>query len=209
MTIRQQTGPERGDRPFPWKCSTCLRREVLPTEVPYTAEVKHDGVLHTLPLPALKIARCQSCGALFFTEETDEQISNALRAKLRLLTPTQIRAARKKLSADQKALAERLGVAKETISRWETGALIQSRAMDNLLRVYFALQAVRAVLTGGDQDPLLGVEGSQPGSADPPEDTVAGLSRFSYAMAAYGEDRLIATVRSYRGRGTLLPVGRE
>ncbi len=32
-------------------------------------------------------------------------------------------------------LAERLGVAPETISRWVNGALIQSRAMDNFLRV--------------------------------------------------------------------------
>jgi transcriptional regulator with XRE-family HTH domain len=53
-------------------------------------------------------------------------------------------------------LAERLGVAEETISRWETGALIQSRAMDNLLRVYFANADVRAALVGGEQDPSLG-----------------------------------------------------
>ncbi|MFI5387173.1 MAG: type II TA system antitoxin MqsA family protein, partial [Fimbriimonadales bacterium] len=96
--------------------------------------MKHDGVAHTLPLCALKLAKCQGCGELLFTEQTDDQINNALRAKLRLLTPSQIRTGRKKFCPDQKALAERLGVAKETISRWETGALIQSRAMDNLLR---------------------------------------------------------------------------
>jgi len=40
-------------------------------------------------------------------------------------------------------MAELLGVAKETISRWETGALIQSRAMDNLLRLFFESEDVR------------------------------------------------------------------
>jgi transcriptional regulator with XRE-family HTH domain len=57
----------------------------------------------------------------------------------------------------QKDLAERLGVAEATISRWETGAQIQSRALDNLLRVYFAVPEVRSVLRGVEQDPQLGV----------------------------------------------------
>src|SRR5262249_5932204 len=54
--------------------------------------------------------------------------------------------------------AERLGVAPETISRWVNGALIQSRAMDNLLRLFFALPEVRDVLRGASQDPQLGAE---------------------------------------------------
>jgi len=62
------------------------------------------------------------------------------------------------LGLKQQALAERLGVAPETISRWVNGALIQSRAMDNLLRLYFALPEVRAVLQGTRQDPNLGTK---------------------------------------------------
>ena len=58
----------------------------------------------------------------------------------------------------QTQLAERLGVAAETISRWENGALIQSRSMDNLLRVYFAIPEVRNVLAkGGARNPRLGI----------------------------------------------------
>ncbi len=57
---------------------------------------------------------------------------------------------------NQQQLAERLGVAPETISRWLNGALIQSRAMDNLLRVYFAFPQVQAALCGASQDPELG-----------------------------------------------------
>lgn len=124
--------------------------------IPYTAGIKHDGILHSVEIPALEVPKCQACGELVFSTHVDEQINTALRAKLRLLTPAQIRSVRKELGADQKQLAERLGVANETISRWETGALIQSRAMDNLLRVYFALPEVRDVLIGADQDPLLG-----------------------------------------------------
>ncbi len=48
----------------------------------------------------------------------------------------------------QKTLAACLGIAEATLSRWLSGGLIQSRAMDNLLRVYFGIPAVRELLTG-------------------------------------------------------------
>jgi putative zinc finger/helix-turn-helix YgiT family protein len=124
----------------------------------YTAKVKHDGVVHELHIPALEIPRCQTCGEMIITTAVDEQINDALRSHLRLLTPVQIRNGIEKLGLKQQELAERLGVAAETISRWVNGALIQSRAMDNLLRVYFAVPEVRAVLLGAQQDPNLGTQ---------------------------------------------------
>jgi putative zinc finger/helix-turn-helix YgiT family protein len=150
--------PAGGDKPFPWRCLKCRRREVYPATIPYTAEVNHDGRLYEIPVPALAIPKCRSCGELVFTNRVDEQITDALRAHRRLLTPVQIREGRKALGLLQQELAERLGVAEATISRWETGALIQSRAMDNLLRAYFALPEVRAALRGAGQDPAFGAE---------------------------------------------------
>jgi putative zinc finger/helix-turn-helix YgiT family protein len=139
----------------------CLKEEVYPETIPYTAEVKHDGRLHRVEVPALTIPKCRACGALTFTNSADDQVLQALRALLRLLTPQQIRAGRKKLGLKAKELAERLGVAAGTVSRWEKEHLIQSRAMDNYLRVYFALPEVRAVLQGAGQDPNLGTEGAR------------------------------------------------
>jgi putative zinc finger/helix-turn-helix YgiT family protein len=124
----------------------------------YTAKVKQDGVIYELHLPDLEIPRCQTCGETVITSAIDEKINDALRSHLRLLTPDHIRKGIEKLGLKQQALAERLGVAPETISRWVNGALIQSRAMDNLLRVYFALPEVREVLQGASQDPALGIE---------------------------------------------------
>jgi putative zinc finger/helix-turn-helix YgiT family protein len=127
----------------------------------YTARVKHDGVVHELHLPALEVPRCQTCGETVITSAADERINNALRSRLRLLTPAQMRKGIERLGLKQQELAERLGVAPETISRWVNGALIQSRAMDNLLRLYFALPEVREVLQGASQDPALGIEVDQ------------------------------------------------
>lgn len=156
--MSSDTQREHGDRPFPWRCPNCRQREVVPQTVPYTIDVKHDGLMHTIHLPAFTVPKCRSCGHLLFDDHADEQISNGLRQHLRLLSPQEIRRNRKVLALSQRELAERLGIAEETISRWETGALIQSRAMDNLLRIYFANASVRAVLIGSAQDPSLGAD---------------------------------------------------
>lgn len=128
----------------------------------YRARASHDGRLYELDIQDFRIPQCSNCGELVFTNQTDAQITQALRAQLRLLTPEQIQQARDRLGLLPKALAESLGVTEETVRKWESGLLIQSRAMDNLLRVYFALPGVRAVLTGANQDPALGLILNQP-----------------------------------------------
>jgi putative zinc finger/helix-turn-helix YgiT family protein len=206
-SMKQRPDRERGDRPFPWQCPACLRVQVTPSVIPYTANVKHDGSLHAVEIPALEVPKCQACGELIFSSHVDEQINQALRAKLRLLTPDQIRGRRRRFCPDQKELATRLGVAKETISRWETGALIQSRAMDNLLRVFFELPQVRDVLIGENQDALPGTGETPSEEVDPPDEvSAARFSRFSFAKRAYGEDGLVAEVSRVKQNGTLLPI---
>jgi putative zinc finger/helix-turn-helix YgiT family protein len=150
--------PEPRSRPFPWPCADCYTLTVVPTVIDYTAKVKHDGVVHELLLPGLEVPRCQTCGETYTTNAVDEQVSDALRARLHLLSPAEIRTGIEKLGLNEQEFAERLGVESETLSRWANGALIQSRAMDNLLRVFFALPEVRNVLRGATQDPHLGIE---------------------------------------------------
>src|SRR5919201_1868093 len=119
------------DRPFPWRCGNCLKDEVYPETMSYAIDVKHDGQLYHLDIPELLIPKCRACGELVFSNSVDDQVLQALRAHVRLLTPEQIRGGRKVLRFKSKELAEKLGIAPETMSRWERGRLIQSRAMDN------------------------------------------------------------------------------
>ena len=144
-------------KPFPWRCPSCGLKEVRPSVAPYAAEVKHDGRVHEVAIDRLEIPTCQSCGEKVFSKHVDDQISQALRRQLRLLSPNEIRSALRTLGMSQKELARRLGVAEATLSRWATGTVIQSRAMDNLLRVYFALPEVRNALTGEQQSSGLGL----------------------------------------------------
>ena len=114
----------------------------------YDAEVRHDGRLYAFTIPELQLPVCQACGEQVFTEDVDLQINDALREHLHMLTPDQIDAGIKRIGMSQKEVARRLGIAEATLSRWLTKTQIQSRAMDNLLRAFFAFPQVRAVLCG-------------------------------------------------------------
>ena len=149
--------PRSAQRPFPWRCRHCGKREVTLAKTNYAAEVRHDGRLHTFTIPDLELPVCQSCGERVFTDQVDVQVNDALRAHLNLLTPAQIRDAIKRVGMTQKDLAKCLGIAEATLSRWVSEVQIQSRSMDNLLRVFFGFPEVRVALSGGSQVPQLGL----------------------------------------------------
>jgi len=140
--------PRSEGKPFPWRCPECGKKEVRPATVRHTSQIKHDGRLYTVEVPSLLVPRCNGCGELVFDNVADEQIARALREQLGLLPGNQIRRNREQLGLSQRVLADHLGVATEPISRWETGALTQTRAMDRYLRVYFGVPAARAALVG-------------------------------------------------------------
>lgn len=149
--------PFGADRPFPRRCRHCGKDEVFMGAARYDAEIRHDGRLYAFTIPQLRLPICQACGQKVFTDEADDQISSALRCHLHLLTPDEIRAGLERLNLTQKEAAERLGIAEATLSRWLTDTQIQSRAMDNLLRVFFAFPKVRTALNGAMQDYRLGI----------------------------------------------------
>ena len=106
-------------KPFPWYCPRCRKREVRSTTIRHVSRVRHDGELHTVVVPRLEVPQCGNCGEYVFDNHADDQISQALRAKLHLLTPEQIRANREALGLSNKQEADLLGVAEEWVSQWE------------------------------------------------------------------------------------------
>jgi DNA-binding transcriptional regulator YiaG len=135
----------------------CDQETVVCSTIPYNAEVKHDGKLHTFLIPELRIDKCTACGEECFSSETDSQISKELRVYLCFLQPEDIRAKLAVLGINQTDFAKRIGVAKESVSRWLTGATIQNRAMDNLMRLFLGMESVRSVLSENGPREGLGV----------------------------------------------------
>lgn len=131
------------DKPFPRYCSDCGQVEVQPVAIPYDAEIKHDGRLHKLHIPSLHVNKCAACGEIVFGNVADDEISQALREHLELLSPQEIREQLQRLGLTQKDFSERIHIAAETVSRWLSGAYIQSRAYDKLMRLFFEREALK------------------------------------------------------------------
>jgi putative zinc finger/helix-turn-helix YgiT family protein len=157
----ETTANDSSGKPFPWRCPECGKKEVRRATLRHTSLIRHESRLYEVEVPALRVPKCEACGELVFDNDADEQIAQALRHHLGLLPAGQIRANREQLHLSQRELAEHLGVAVETISRWETGALTQSRAMDRYLRLYFGVPEARAALVTQLEMPLIGVQVQQ------------------------------------------------
>jgi DNA-binding transcriptional regulator YiaG len=126
--------------------------------------VTHDGHCLVVSIEALPVDRCSRCGEVYFTNESSDQISAAVRAQLGLLQKEEILQRASELGISHNALSNQLGVSLETINAWIDGLLIQSRAMDNLMRVFFAYPQVRESLVAGGPSPLLGLAPEEAGA---------------------------------------------
>jgi putative zinc finger/helix-turn-helix YgiT family protein len=163
---KQAKRPRGADRPFPWRCRHCGKQEVALSKVSYDAEVRHDGRLYAFTVPSLELPICSACGEKVFTNEANEQIGAALRAHLGLLTPEEIRRGLERLGLTQKETAQRLGIAEATLSHWLTDTQIQSRAMDNLMRLFLESDEVRELLARKFGRPGGNSNASQPSESD-------------------------------------------
>ena len=134
------------DRPFPWRCGQCDAVAVERASINYQTKAKHDGRLYELSIDGFEVPKCSQCGEMVFDNHAGQQINRALRQHLGLLSPSQIKSRRRKLKLSQREMADAVGVAVESISRWENGVVTQSRSTDRFLRVFFELPEVRAQL---------------------------------------------------------------
>lgn len=138
-------------RSYPKRCGKCGQKAMQLATVPYATSIEHDGRTYRIELPALSVPRCMHCQAISIDDEADRQISAAFRREARLLTPEEIRQGREKLGFTQKEFAGLLGIGEATVSRWETGAQIQQRAMDRFLRLCLASPAAVELLASDFQ----------------------------------------------------------
>ncbi len=137
-------------KPFPWKCGQCHQKQVIGTTLAsYETDLDHDGRNYPLTMINFRVARCENCGNIILDDQANRELIDALRVAAGLLHPTTIRERREALGLTQKTLASQLRVSESTLSRWESGAQIQQRAMDLLLRGYFYVDEFRFFASQG------------------------------------------------------------
>jgi putative zinc finger/helix-turn-helix YgiT family protein len=136
------------------RCPTCnagwLRDKVITDRFEYEV----DGKTQTVVAENVPVRECDNaeCQERLSGPEAGRIRHEAICRTFRLLTPREIQAGRERLEMSQERLADSTGIGVATIGRWERGRLLQNRAMDNFLRVFFAFPEVRAVLRGVEQD---------------------------------------------------------
>ena len=75
---------------YPRGCALCATETVFRAFIPHVASVVHDGERLVITIEALAVDRCSRCGEVYFTNESSDQISAAVRAKLGLLQTEEI-----------------------------------------------------------------------------------------------------------------------
>jgi putative zinc finger/helix-turn-helix YgiT family protein len=108
--------------------------------------MEHDGRAYSVAVNNLAVLRCERCGAQVLPDESYARLTDSLRVQDGLLLPAQIAEKRRALGLSQKDFAELLGVAAETVSRWESGGQIQQRVMNDFMQAFFDLPALREYL---------------------------------------------------------------
>lgn len=85
-----------------------------------------------------ELYRCTVCGEEEYSFEqavaAERRAGEVYREQNGFLQPDEISALRRRWGVTQAQLEDALGVGRKTVARWEAGRVLQSRALDNLLR---------------------------------------------------------------------------
>src|SRR5690349_18049045 len=97
------------------------------------------GGLPHVELHGVEVTRCEQCGKEGLAIPRIGQLHHALAEMFvrqpRMLAPVEIRFLRKHMGLSAGDFAQMMGVARETVSRWETGAQPMGAVADRLLRL--------------------------------------------------------------------------
>ena len=141
------------------RCGECGGGVLRPST--WTGSVLHAGA--SIEVPGLECHVCDACGAdPVFPDQirrNDRRIADARRLHDGLLTSDQIRDARETLRLTQAQAAELFGGGANAFSKYERGDVIQSVAMDRLIRLSLAFPFAVELLRR-----LAGVEPKGPAS---------------------------------------------
>ena len=130
----------------PRRCPECGAMAVYRETIDYRTGFKYEGHLHEFEVHGISVNKCRDCGHIGLPNTALDEITEAFRSHVNLLTAEEIRQRLEALRLTQKDFAELLGVAQETVSRWLTNVQIQTRSLDRLMRLFFKSPELRKEL---------------------------------------------------------------
>ncbi|MEW6249793.1 MAG: type II TA system antitoxin MqsA family protein [Planctomycetota bacterium] len=137
------------------RCHVCGQKSLRRVRQVYEESVSHEGREPVkIRIPDLEVTACTNPNCrpehphdtVLIDDEAAWRITVETYRQLGLLTPDEIRAGRTRLGLTQQELQDLLGLGGNTLSRWESGRVYQSRSLDTLLRLVFDMPAAVAYL---------------------------------------------------------------
>jgi putative zinc finger/helix-turn-helix YgiT family protein len=117
------------------RCASCGEQALEAREIEDEFEYGPEGERITVVAHAVPVLVCAKCGETLYGPEAARVRHRAICAALHLLSPEEIKALRERLGPSQEGFAELTGIGVATLSRWERGRLLQTRALDRYLRL--------------------------------------------------------------------------
>src|SRR5947209_2958076 len=117
------------------KCPVCGHQPLVPRLIDDTFEYGTDSECVLVHAHEVPVEVCENCGESYSGPTAAAVRHRAICQALRLLTPEQIKALREQLGLTQSQFARLTGIGEATISRWERGRLVQTKALDRYLRL--------------------------------------------------------------------------
>jgi HTH-type transcriptional regulator/antitoxin MqsA len=121
------------------RCPSCGHQPLVAQRIRDEFEYGPDDERITVVAEGVPVLTCPACGETLYGPEAAAVRHQAICRALDLLSPPEIKALRERLGPDQEDFARLTGIGVATLSRWERGRLLQTRAMDRYLRLLDAL----------------------------------------------------------------------
>ena len=115
------------------ECANCGSTEIQ-TRIVNQAFNYRKNRNETVELSAeVPVRRCSDCRFEFLDYEADDVRHEAVCRFLNVMTPSEVESVRRKYGLTRRQFAEITRIGEASLSRWETGELIQNAANDELL----------------------------------------------------------------------------
>lgn len=118
-------------------CDCCSEERLVDKIVDYVTRAVDPatGEEREVVVRGLPVRECSRCGARILGPDAVDRVDAERDRAFHLLSPDEIRALRTRLGLTQAEFARLLGLGAKTLTRWETGHLAPSRAMNGYLRL--------------------------------------------------------------------------